>query len=32
MKKRKFDAVLFDVDGTVLNTGELLIRNLKIAG
>lgn len=29
MKKRKFDAVLFDIDGTVLNTGEYIFQAYK---
>ena len=29
MKKRKFDAALFDVDGTVLNTGEYIFQAYK---
>lgn len=29
MKKRKFDAALFDIDGTVLNTGEYIFQAYK---
>lgn len=29
MKKRKFDAALFDIDGTILNTGEYIFQAYK---
>jgi len=29
MKKRKFDAVLFDIDGTILNTGQYIFQAYK---